>query len=30
MSLMEMSFGLSNALAYITYLMNKVFMESLD
>jgi hypothetical protein len=25
-----MSFGLSNALAYFMYLMNKVFMEYLD
>jgi hypothetical protein len=25
-----MSFGLTNALAYFTYLMNKVFMEYLD
>jgi hypothetical protein len=27
---MVMSFGLSNALAYFVYLMNKVFMEYLD
>jgi hypothetical protein len=25
-----MSFGLTNALAYVMYLMNKVFMEYLD
>jgi hypothetical protein len=25
-----MSFGLTNALAYIMYMMNKVFMEYLD
>jgi hypothetical protein len=27
---MMMSFGLTNALAYLMYLMNKVFMEFLD
>jgi hypothetical protein len=27
---MVMSFGLTNALAYFMYLMNKVFMEYLD
>jgi hypothetical protein len=27
---MMMSFGLTNALAYFMYLMNKVFMEYLD
>jgi hypothetical protein len=27
---MVMSFGLTNALAYVMYLMNKVFMEYLD
>jgi hypothetical protein len=27
---MVMSFGLTNALTYIMYLMNKVFMEYLD